>query len=556
MRKFRWQLLIILLTGLIVGLLLVFQQSSSSPEVQSTPSPVTGGIYTEALVGQFSRFNPILDMNNQADKDVDRLLFNGLIRFDSSGMPQPDLAETWSYSSDGTRFTFSMRANAYWHDGQPVTAEDVVYTMGLLREESELIPADLRAFWSEIQVSALSDTLVEFALPEAFSPFLDYLSVPLLPSHLLGNLTLAELVDHPFNTAPVGTGPYKFSCFLVKDGVIRGVDLLPNENYYLGRPYIDEVVFQYYPNMRDAWTAYQGGEVDGLAGVSNEILPEVLAEPGLNLFSTREPRLSMVFLNLDNPAKDFLQDAEFRQALMLAINRQMILDKVMLGQGVLAHGPILPGSWAYYADQGSYPFDPDLAAQKIAALGITRAETGELATPEGVEIRLVLLTPDDELHTQIADYIKQGWESVGVAVDVLSLPYNEVVAKLDARDYDAALVEIDLSGTPDPDPYPFWAQSQAQSGQNYSQWSNRSASEYLEQARVMNDYTLRAKLYRNFQILFHDQLPSLPLFYPVYNYAIRNTILDVTIGPIYEASDRLNNINTWFMLASSAAEGR
>ncbi len=168
MRKFRWQLLIILLTGLIVGLLLVFQQSSSSPEVQSTPSPVTGGIYTEALVGQFSRFNPILDMNNQADKDVDRLLFNGLIRFDSSGMPQPDLAETWSYSSDGTRFTFSMRANAYWHDGQPVTAEDGLYHGAAARRE-RTHPADLRAFWSEIQVSALSDTLVEFALPEAFS---------------------------------------------------------------------------------------------------------------------------------------------------------------------------------------------------------------------------------------------------------------------------------------------------------------------------------------------------------------------------------------------------
>lgn len=539
-----------------MGLLLIFQQTSSSPEVQSTPNPVTGGIYTEALVGQFSRLNPILDMNNQADKDVDRLLFNGLVRFDSSGLPQPDLAETWSYSSDGTRFTFSLRANAYWHDGQPVTTQDVVYTMGLLREESQIIPADLRAFWSEIQVSALSDTIIEFALPEAFSPLLDYLSVPLLPSHLLGNLTLAELVDHPFNTAPVGTGPYKFSRFLVKDGVTSGVDLLPNEDYYLGRPYIDEVVFQYYPSMREAWTAYQGGEVDGLAGVSNDILPEVLAEPGLNLFSTREPRLSMVFLNLDNSAKDFLQDPEFRQALMLAINRQTILDKVMSGQGILAHGPILTGSWAYYADQGSYPFDPDLASQKIAALGITRGETGTLVTAEGVEVRLVLLSPDDELHTQIAEYIKQGWESVGVAVDVLSMPYAEVVAKLDARDYDAALVEIDLSGTPDPDPYPFWAQSQAQSGQNYSQWNNRSASEYLEQARVSNDYTLRAKLYRNFQILFHEQLPSLPLFYPVYNYAVRNTILDVTIGPIYEVSDRLNNLNTWFILAANAAEGR
>jgi peptide/nickel transport system substrate-binding protein len=263
----------------------------------------------------------------------------------------------------------------------------------------------------------------------------------------------------------------------------------------------------------------------------------------------------MVFLNLNNSAKEFLQDPEFRQALMLAINRQAILDKALLGQGVLAHGPILPGSWAYYADQGSYPFDPDLAAQKIAALGITRGEEGTLVTAEGVEVRIILLTPEDELHTQIADSIKQGWESVGIAVDVLSMPYEDVVARLDSRDFDAALVEIDLSGTPDPAPYTFWAQSQAQSGQNYSQWNNRSASEYLEQARVTNDYTLRAKLYRNFQILFHEQLPSLPLFYPVYNYAIRNTILDVTIGPIYDTSDRLNNINTWYILAANAPEG-
>ena len=129
MRKFRWQLLIIVLTGLAVGLLLIFQQGANSPMLQSTPSPVTGGIYTEALVGNFMRLNPILDRYNQADKDVDRLLFSGLVKFDSSGMPQPDLAETWSYSADGTRFTFSLRANAYWHDGTGYSA-DVVYTMG------------------------------------------------------------------------------------------------------------------------------------------------------------------------------------------------------------------------------------------------------------------------------------------------------------------------------------------------------------------------------------------------------------------------------------------
>jgi peptide/nickel transport system substrate-binding protein len=549
MKKFRWQLLIILITGLVVGLLLLLQQSSTTPEVESTISPISGGIYTEALVGNFLRFNPILDRYNQPDQDVDRLIFSSLVEFDASGFPQPDLAETWSYTSDGTRFTFSLRQNAYWHDGTPVTAQDVAFTISLMKSGHDLIPDDLSKFWSEVQVDVVSDTVIEFALPEAFAPFIDYLSFQVLPAHLLGNLTMDQLVDHPFNLAPVGSGPYKFSKFLVKDGVVTGVDLLANGDYYGGKPYIDEVVFQYFPSEAEAWAAYQAGEVDGIAAISDDILPEVLAEPTLNLYSSRMPRLSIVFLNLKNPAKPFLQQAEFRQALMLAINRQAILDNLLLGQGILAAGPILPGNWAYYPDLGSYSYDPDSAAQRIAALGFMRDEAGVLVTSEGVEVRLVLVVPQDVLHQQIAEQIKQGWEAVGVTVDLLVEPHDQVVARLEAHDYDAALVDIDLSGTPDPDPYPFWAQSQAQGGQNYSQWSNRAASEYLEQARVTNDYELRTKLYRNFQILYHEEMPSLPLFYPVYNYGIRNTVYGVTVGPIYDPSDRLKDIATWYILS-------
>ncbi|MFZ3151504.1 MAG: ABC transporter substrate-binding protein [Anaerolineaceae bacterium] len=549
MKKFRWQLLIILTTGLVVGLLLFFQQGGTTLAVESTPSPVSGGIYTEALVGSLMRLNPMLDQYNQADRDINRLLFNSLVKFDTTGLPQPDLAETWSYSSDGTRYTFSLRSNAFWHDGTPVTTQDVMYTVSLLQSGNSLISEDLRTFWSEIQVNAVSDTIIEFALPEAFAPFLDYLSFQILPAHLLGNLTLDELVDHPFNMAPIGTGPYKFSRMLVEGGTITGVDLVANENYYQGTPYIDEIVFQYYATESEAWAAYQAGEVDGLASVSNTILPEVLAEPGLNLYSTREPRLSMVFLNLNNPAKGFLQESDFRRALMLAINRQEIIDQVMLGQGILAEGTILPGNWAFYADQGQFSYDPDAAKQLIAALGIVAGQDGYLFTSDGIEIRIVLLVQNDELQTQIGEYIKQGWESIGVAVDVLPLSYDEVVTALDTHNFDAALMDIDLSGTPDPDPYPFWAQSQVEGGQNYSQWDNRSSSEYLEQARVTNDQELRTKLYRNFQVLFHEELPSLPLFYPVYNYAVKETINNVSIGPIYEPSDRLNAINTWYILA-------
>ncbi len=147
MRKFRWQLLIILVTGLVVGLLLYFQQSFvPAPQTISTPSPVSGGIYTEAIIGRLMRLNPLLSFHNQADRDVNRLIFNSLIRFDAHGLPQPELAETWTYSADGSRYTFSLRPEVYWHDGVRLTSQDVVFTVSLLQSQNATIPEDLRIF--------------------------------------------------------------------------------------------------------------------------------------------------------------------------------------------------------------------------------------------------------------------------------------------------------------------------------------------------------------------------------------------------------------------------
>jgi len=141
-------------------------------------------------------------------------------------------------------------------------------------------------------------------------------------------------------------------------------------------------------------------------------------------------------------------------------------------------------------------------------------------------------------------------------VDILAIPYEQVLAELDARTFDAALVDINLSGTPDPDPYPFWGASQVDTGQNYAHWVNLTASEYLEQGRVTMDIGLRTKLYRNFQVLFQEDLPSLPLFYPIYNYAVKETIKNVSIGPIYSPSDRFNAIGDWYILAGKADEAQ
>lgn len=552
MKKYRWQLLLILITGLVVGVLLLLQQDSFSQPVSITPNPISGGIYTEALIGEFLRLNPFLHIYNQPDRDVDSLLFSSLVKFDAAGLPQPDLAETWGISKDGTVYTFSLRPNLKWHDGTTFTTNDVAFTVSLLKSGNALIPQDLRNFWQEIQVNVLSDTSIQFALPEAFSPFLDYLAVEILPEHLLGNLSLDEMIDHPFNLAPIGSGPYKFDRLLVEDGKITGVVLKAFDEYYEGRPYLDEIVFQYYDSIGDAWVAYQDGEVEGLGNVSSDILMSVLGEPDVNLFSARKPNLNIVFLNLENKAVNFFQEASFRRALMMAVDRQRIINNLFSGQAIIAHGPIMPGNWAYYDEIEKIAFDNEGARQILASLNMVVDEEQEgLITETGQAVSFDLLIPEIEVYKEIALMLQKDWSAIGVQVEIVEKSYEGVISDLQSRNYEAALVDIALSGTPDPDPYPFWGQAQAQAGQNYAQWNNRSASEFLEQARINSNYTDRTRLYRNFQIIFQQEMPSLPLFYPVYNYAIKSKINNVSIGPLYDYSDRFNSVNTWYILAES-----
>ena len=552
MRRFRWQLLIVLITGLVVGLILIFQRTASNPVVESTPNPITGGSYTEALIGEIVRLNPALDRFNQPDRDVDRLIFSSLFKFDSRGLPVGDLAASWDISPDGTRYTVNLRENAVWHDGTALTSQDVLYTVSLLQSNSNLVAEDLRNFWQLVHVEAISDLSLEFSLPYSFAPFLDYLTFQILPSHLLGNLTLDELVDHPFNLAPIGSGPYRFREFTLTDGKIDGVRLEAFEYYYAGRPYIDEINFKLYPDARAALQAYLSDEVDAVARIDQADLVTALNQPGLNIYSSRLPRLTMVFLNTQNLSQPLLQSADFRKALMAATNRQAMIDEVFSSQAVPALGPIMSGNWAFYDGLEPYRYDVDLARQLLAGAGYSWSEAGQLMTPEGAQTKLTLLVQDDSIHNQLAAILAENWNSIGIEVVLDVRPYSDLMTSLNSRAYEAALVDIDLSNTPDPDPYPFWAESQAETGQNYSQWRNTTASEYLEQARTQPKTDLRVRLYRNFQILFAEDLPSLPLFYTVYNYGMKSAIKNVSIGPIFDPADRFNSVNTWYILSDTS----
>ena len=207
MKQLRWQILVVLVAIGIVAVLLLSQQTPSITG-PILPQPEQGGVYTEGLVGSLGRLNPLLYWNNSADRDVDRLLFSGLVKFDERGLPQKDLAEAWGVAQDGTVYNFSIRPNAVWHDGKPVTSDDVIFTIDRMKGAGSLYPQDVKDVWGKIEVTKLNDKTLKFQLPEPFVPFMDYLTFGVLPKHLLESVPPDQMATADFDISPVGSGPY------------------------------------------------------------------------------------------------------------------------------------------------------------------------------------------------------------------------------------------------------------------------------------------------------------------------------------------------------------
>ncbi len=553
MKRLRWQILVVAVTLVIVTLLLLSQQPVS---VITLPEAAPGGIYTEALVGSMGRLNPMLDWNNPADRDINRLIFSGLMKFDSRGLPQPDLADAWGASADGTVYNFSIRQNAQWHDGQPVTSDDVIFTIELIKSSGSLFPQDIKDLWSQVEVRKLDDKTLQVRLPEPFAPFLDYATFGIMPRHLLESVPADQLASAEFNLNPVGSGPYRFDRLLVSGGQITGVVLVANTNYYLRPPFIEQVVFRFYPTSAAAFDAYRQGEVLGISQLTNDVLEAALREPTLSVYTSRLPQMGLVFLNNNNPNVAFLQSDKVRRALMLGLNRTIIVSHILKGQAIIADGPILPGSWAYYDEIEQFDYNPDAAMQLLKEEGfVIPVGGGEVRAKDGQFLSFSLLYPDTPLHAQIAQAIQSDWALIGVRVELQAVPYDSLVNDyLATRNYQAALADLNTSRTPDPDPYLFWHQSEATGGQNYSQWDNRTASEFLEVARTTADFSERARLYRNFQVVFARDMPSLPLYYPVYSYGVDAQLQGVQVAPLYDTSDRLALITEWYLVTRRILE--
>ncbi len=557
MKRFRWQILIAIFgVALILLLILGMRGGGSRTAAPAGPEKVRGGTYSEALVGGLQRLNPIFDYRNPPDRDVDRLVFSGLIRFDSAGKPQPDLAGGWAIGEDKLTYTLAIRPDAVWHDGEPVTAADVVYTYGLLQEKAYPGPSDLAALWQAVKVEAVQEKVVRFTLPEPYAPFLDYLAVGLLPSHLLSGVNITDLDSRTFNLEPVGSGPFRVRTVLLDESNnITGVSLVPFEKYYGDKPYLQQIDFHYYASQDAAFAALDAGEVMGLGGLTPAEVDAAARSDRWSLYTARLPESALILLNLRNDDVKFLAQREIRRALLLAIDRQRIIDRLLDSRAIPAAGPILPGTWAADPNLTPLAYDPVDAARLLDAAGWAipaGAAPGTAAyvrAKENQPLEFTLVYLEDPAQQALAEAIRDDWAEVGVRAVLKPANMKSLLGdNLEPRTYQAALVNFNLSPYPDPDPYPFWHETQYPGGQNYSQLNDRAISELLESARTETSLEARKRLYQTFQYRFVYQLPALYLWHPVYSYAVDAKISGVQFGPLFDPGYRLSSAPAWYIL--------
>ena len=534
-RYLRWQAVIAILGIVLLGALLRY----TAYNFTSVTVPERGGTLVEGVAGSPQFLNPLLSQYNQVDGVMCSLLFNGLTMLDERGEVVPDLAEMMDISPDGLTYDFRLRSGLYWHDGMPVTARDVLYTIQAMQAEDFPGMAWLSDLWREVEVSAPEgpDGLaIRFILKQPFSPFADYTTIGLLPAHLWEEVPVDDMMASQYNTRPIGTGPLQLDRISATQ-----VDLKVNPSYHGASPFLEGLTVRFYPDHQSLMPAYERGEIDAISWVWPEDMPEATAQEDLTLFSSAISGYTLIYLNEANPNVPFFKDTSVRQALMYGLDRQKLIDTVMHGQGLIAHSPIMPHSWAYDADVRQYVHDPALAIQLLEQAGWLDSDGDGIRDREGVKLAFVLLGKDKAK----LDAISAMWAELGVQTEAQAVSLPGLTADfLVPRTYDAALVDWELSG--DPDPFPLWHSTQAKTGQNYAGWDNRAADEAIEQARSLPHREARRIHYVEFQRVFADELPALLLYYPVYTYGVRDKIHDVQMGPLNTPGDRYRSLANWY----------
>jgi peptide/nickel transport system substrate-binding protein len=536
-RRSRWPLL----AGLVLAIVGLSALWYATREGSGPQGPAHGGRYVEAVVGSPLRVNPLYTAFNDVDKDLAALVFSGLTRLGPDGTVLPDLAESWEVSPDARVYTFHLRQDITWHDGTAFTADDVIFTWSALSDPDFKGEPSLGQFWQQVGCSKQDNFTVVCELPEPFAPFLAYTTIGILPRHRLQGLSAEGLFVAPFNEQPIGTGP-----FILKTLNSQMALLESNPLYHWSEPVIAEIELRFFSDYGSAASAIQDEQVQGLflsPEADPDILEQLAQDKRLQRLASLRNSYTLLYLNNRMPPLD---DESVRQALLCALNREAIVADRLDGRAQVADNPIVPGTWAYSADITSYQYDPERARSLLAESG-WRINSRGVLQKDGLELHLDVLTDDDPERVAIGLEIADQLRAVGVDASLQSEAGNDLVHNfLLPRRFQTVIYGWDQGY--DPDPYPAWHSSQVQErGFNLAGYADQSMDQILSEARQTCDVEERKALYREFQQIFAEKVPSILLFYPVYNYFVDKDVRGISLGVLFEPASRFANVHQWYI---------
>jgi peptide/nickel transport system substrate-binding protein len=519
----------------------------------SVAVPASGGLFREGVIGIPRFINPLL-ASSEADRDLTALVYSGLLRNNGAGALEPSLAERYEISEDGRAYTFYLREDARWSDGKPLTADDVLFTLSLVKDPN--YRSVLRANWEGVTAEKIDERAILFTLAKPYAPFLDNVTVGILPRHIWNDVRAAEFPLSKNNLRPIGAGPYRARSFEQNAaGRILSYTLEANPHYVPHEPHIKTIELYFYTSASELKAAKDKGILDAASVplVSDYSVSE--ADVALPL-----PRIFGVFYNQN--ASDILADKAIRTALLYATDRSTLVESVLHNQGTPVFGP-LPMKPADMHAEEQNPlhtlFDTATSSALLARAGwedidedgVREKKIGD----EQVRLSFTLSTSDAPDLIETARLLQDMWKRVGIDVTLAIYEIGDFEQDvLRPRKYDAVLFG-EVFGF-DPDPFAFWHSSQRNDpGLNIAMYTNARADTLLEHARTTIDPTDRWQAYQEFQAIIVEEQPALFLYSPDYIYAPAASVKNMDITDIIVPADRFGSIHNWYIQTKKQWKG-
>ncbi|MDO8728972.1 MAG: ABC transporter substrate-binding protein [bacterium] len=511
--------------------------------------PIRGGTLTEGVVGNPRFINPVLAIS-EADKNLTTLIYSGLLRITPQGEIENDLADSVIISDNRQIYTVHIDKDARFHDGIPISADDVIFTIQKINDPS--IKSPKRGNWDGIVVEKIDEKTVSFTIKQAYTPFIYNLTVGILPKHIWKNVSDDEFSFSQFNTLPIGSGAYKVEKVERNSGGIPNLyKLIPFEKASSKAPFIKNLIFKFYPSETMLIEAYNAREVESIGGISPEKIFE-LKTNNPHVISSPLPRVFAVFFN-QNQSK-VLFNKEVRQALDLVSPKEEIVTNILGGYATVINGPIPAGiySWSNIKE-AKLTLEEKLDKAKTL---LTKAgwqpnlETGILekkSTSGTMVLSFSISTGDAPELQEVARELVAAWQKLGAKIEILVFEIGDLNQNvIRSRNFDALLFG-EVVGR-DRDLYPFWHSSQRKDpGLNIALYTNSQADKYLENARDTNDSEVIEKNYQAFAKEIESDMPAVFLYTPSFLYVVPEKIKAVNLDSLTISQDRFLSITDWYI---------